>query len=226
VWSLPQADYEIIDTWHVPGLRGTGSHDIVVKDAFVPDYRVQAMADNYLGRGPGQAVNTAPLYRQPFGQVFVRGISTSAVGALKGMLDAFIAFGRARMSRAHGRAQDNPTIQLLCAEVALGIDEMKTMLHANFGVLADYAARGEMPPVPLRQQFKFQSAWVGERCSLLAARLFKATEATGLMPDLPFARFNADIQTGRQHLSNQFEAYGRNWGAALLGAEDNKDLML
>ena len=47
--SCRDSDYEIVDTWHVPGLKGTGSHDIVVKDAFVPEYRTQKYADNFRG---------------------------------------------------------------------------------------------------------------------------------------------------------------------------------
>ena len=41
IFLVPRSDFEFVDTWHVPGLKGTGSHDIVVKDAFVPAYRTQ-----------------------------------------------------------------------------------------------------------------------------------------------------------------------------------------
>jgi alkylation response protein AidB-like acyl-CoA dehydrogenase len=36
---LPKGAYRILDTWYVGGLRGTGSHDIVVDDVFVPAER-------------------------------------------------------------------------------------------------------------------------------------------------------------------------------------------
>ena len=55
IFVIPQSDYEIVDTWHVPGLKGTGSHDIVIKDAFVPEYRTQKYSDNFRGYGPGLA---------------------------------------------------------------------------------------------------------------------------------------------------------------------------
>ena len=77
IFLVPRSDYEIEDTWHVSGLKATGSHDIVVKDAFVPDYRRLRWIDNFNGVGPGQAVNTSSLYRWMFGQIFFRGVSTA-----------------------------------------------------------------------------------------------------------------------------------------------------
>ena len=51
IFVIPMSDYEIVDTWHVPGLKGTGSHDIVIEDAFVPEYRTQKYSDNFRGFG-------------------------------------------------------------------------------------------------------------------------------------------------------------------------------
>lgn len=227
IFVVPQSDYQIVDTWHVPGLKGTGSHDIVIKDAFVPEYRTQTYADNFRGRGPGLAVNTSPLYRLPVGQVFFRGVSTGAIGALQAMLDAYLGYGKKRIQRSTAAAaSEDSMIQLLCAETALAIDEMKTMLHRNFRVLEGYAARGEMPPLKQRIEYKFHNAWVAERCSLLAARLFKAAGTAGMAADLPFVRIASDIAVGRQHVSNQFEQLGRSYGGFLFGIENNKDFMV
>ena len=226
LFLVPRSDYEILDTWHVPGLKATGSHDIVVKDAFVPAYRMQSQADNFRGLAPGHAINTAPLYRLPFGQVFFRGISTGAIGALQAMLDAYLDYGKKRMQRNAGLASEDGAIQLLCAETAAAIDEMKTILHRNFRVLQDYAARGEMPPLKLRVEYKFHNTVVAERCSLLAARLFKAAGTAGIAADLPFGRILADINVGRQHISNQYEIAGRTFGSFLFGIEAIKDFSL
>src|SRR5690349_2925993 len=54
IFLVPRSDYAIEDTWRVSGLKATGSHDIVVKDAFVPDYRRLRWIDNFNGVGPGQ----------------------------------------------------------------------------------------------------------------------------------------------------------------------------
>jgi 3-hydroxy-9,10-secoandrosta-1,3,5(10)-triene-9,17-dione monooxygenase len=227
LFLLPRSDYEIVDTWHVSGLRSTGSHDIVVKDAFVPDYRTQKYSDNFRGYGAGLAVNTARVYRLPFGQVFFRGVSTGAIGALQGMLNAYTEYGKQRIQRHTNEAASlDPQIQLVCAEAACAIDEMKTILHRNFSVLEGYAERGEMPPLKLRIEYKFHNAWVAERCSLLAAKLFKAVGAAGIYADYPFGRFLADINTGRQHVSNQYEANAKSFGATLFDIVETKDFVL
>ena len=227
IFLVPRSDWEIVDTWRVAGLKATGSHDIVVKDAFVPAHRTVTFADNFRGWGPALPVNTAPLYRLPFGQVFFRGVSTGAIGALQGMLNAYLDYGKKRISRLSGApTSEDPLIQQTCAEVACAIDEMKTILHRNFRNLEGFAARGEMPPLKQRIEYKFHNAWVAERCTLLAARLFKATGTVGIFDDQPYGRILADINTARQHISNQFEANGRSFGASLFGIEQTKDLVL
>ena len=143
------------------------------------------------------------------------------------MLNAYLDYGKKRISRLSGTpTSEDPLIQQTCAETACALDEMKTILHRNFRNLETYAARGEMPPLKLRMEYKFHNAWVAERCTLLAARLFKATGTVGIFEDQPYGRILADINTARQHISNQFEANGRSYGAALFGIEQTKDLVL
>ena len=225
IFLLPRKDYGTIDTWQVSGLQATGSWDVTVEDVFVPAYRSQSMLANFRLNGPGQALNTSSLYRLPFGQIFVRGISTAALGALQGMLNAFLDYGKTRVTRAGGRSAENPFIQLLCAETAAAIDEMTNTLHRNFRNLHAYAKRGEIPPLEERLRYKFQSTEVTERCTLLAARIFKATGAAGLAEGLPFGGILADLMAGRQHISNQYEYVGSSWGGVMFGLE-SKDLML
>ena len=222
---VPRRDYKTVDNWQVAGLQGTGSIDVMLDDVFVPDYRTQRLQDNFLLKGAGQAVNTSSLYRVPFGQIFARGVSTAGLGALQAMLTALLDYSQNRVTRAGGRTTENPFVQLLCAETAATINEMRTTLYRNFRTLHDYARRGETPPLELRLQYKFQSSAVIERSTLLAARIFKATGAAGLADELPFGRILADLMAARQHISNQYEYYGTNWGATMFGLE-NKDLLV
>lgn len=222
---LPRADYEIVDTWDVHGLRATGSHDIIVKDVFVPEYRTHKMVDGLMCNSPGNAVNTAPLYRMPFAQIFIRSVSTSAIGALQHMLDEFIEYGRVRTTVTGAKTAQDASAQLVCAETAAAIDEMKTVLHHNMNVMYDKAANGVFVPIPDRLMYRYQSAEVPERCSNLAQRIFKAGGGSAAFNTKPFSRIFADISTGRQHAANQADSIGRNWGAVMLGL-DNTDYFI
>jgi hypothetical protein len=64
-----------------------------------------------------------------------------------------------------------------------------------------------------------------ERCRALAARLFQVAGAAGLYSQHRYGRILADINAGRQHVTNQSEMHAREWGAHLLGHPLREDLM-
>lgn len=222
---LPRADYRIDDTWHVMGLKGTGSQDIVVEDVFVPDYRVHDLRAAYRDENPGWAVNTSPLYRMPFVQVFSRVVTNSCIGGLQAMLDAFTAYGSKRIGTTGSSTAKDPDAQRACAEAANAIDEMKLILYRNFDVLRGYAERGENAPTDQRLFFKYQCSLVAERCLDLAGKLFRSAGGHGIYETMPMGRIYADLITARQHVSNQSQVSGRSYGAVLLGLE-NPDMQV
>ena len=225
MYLVPKSEYRIVDVWHTAGLKGTGSNDIVIDDVFVPEYRMRRLADNAACVGPGQAENASPLYRLPFGQVFGGGVVYGAIGALQAMLDLFRAYARERVRLGGRRSVEDPDAQLAVADAENAIDEVKTMIHRNVRNLMAYAERGDVPPQDERLKYKFQMATISERCRSLASRLFQATGATGLYTDRRFGRILADITAGRQHVTNQHELHGREWGAYLLGLGMRDDPM-
>ena len=225
MYLVPKADCRILDVWHTAGLKGTGSNDIVIDNVFVPNYRMRRLADNAACVGPGQAENSSPLYRLPFGQVFGGGVVYGAVGALQAMLDLFRAYAKERVRLGGRRTVEDPDAQLAVAEAENAIDEMKTMIRRNVRNLMAYAEHGAVPPQDERLKYKFQMATISERCRALASRLFQATGATGLYTDRRFGRILADITAGRQHVTNQHELHGREWGAYLLGLGMRDDPM-
>lgn len=222
---LPRADYAIVDTWDVMGLKGTGSQDIIVDDVFVPDYRVHKTSDAYGGTSPGNAVNTGHLYRYPFVQVFFRAVTNSCIGGLQAMLNEFRAYGAARITTVGTSTANDPDAQLSCAEAASAIDEMKCILHRNYAEIDDYARRGENPPEEKRLLWRYQSSVVAERCLTLAGKMFKSAGGSGLYNSLSFGRIYSDMIAARQHVSNQSQVSGRGYGAVLLGLP-NKDPMI
>src|SRR5699024_650745 len=134
-FMVPREDFEIVDTWHVMGLKGTGSKDVVVKDAFVPEYRTHRGEDGFTCDNPGKEAFPADLYKLPFGQIFVRAVSTAAIGALQGSLDTFIDFGKVRVCNMGSKTSEQPPAQTAVAETTTVIDEMKLVMNRNFDVL-------------------------------------------------------------------------------------------
>ncbi len=225
IYLVPKTELRLVDTWHTSGLRGTGSYDVIVEDAFVPDYRMRRMTDNVTAVGPGQAVNTGSLYRIPFGQVFGGGVAYGSIGALRGMLKAFCTFAQSRVRMTGKSTLDDPDAQLVIAEADYAIDELTTIALRNAAELQAYADRGELPPDRQRLKYKFQTAMASEHCRSIAAQLFAATGTSGILTEHPFGRILADITAGRQHITNQRELYAREWGNVLFGRPVPDDLM-
>ena len=222
---LPREDVEIVETWDTYGLKATGSHDEIVKDAFVPAYRTPTHRQGFECNSPGNAVNTAPLYRLPFGQVFLRSVSTASIGALQALLDEVIGFASGKLGSFGGKTADNPFAQLAVAEASATIADLKNTLYANFEHMEAHAAAGTTPAMADRLRFKYQSSEVASRCASVAGKLFRVAGGSGLFLDRPFARILANIQSGGQHQANSYELWGANFGASLLGHE-NQDIFL
>jgi len=91
---LPASDYTIDDVWDTVGLRGTGSNDIVVDDAFVPEHRALSFTGVTKIACPGHERNTGALYRIPFGSIFSYAITTPIIGMATGAYAAHVDYQR------------------------------------------------------------------------------------------------------------------------------------
>jgi alkylation response protein AidB-like acyl-CoA dehydrogenase len=80
----PAEAFEIHDTWHVSGLRGTGSHDIELRDHFIPD----AMAASVISDAPR---HDGPLYAFPLFGLLALAIAGVGLGNARGALDDIAA---------------------------------------------------------------------------------------------------------------------------------------
>ena len=216
---VPRKDFKVLRIWNTIGLGGTGSQDVTVEDAYVPAYRTHRSKDGFASTNPGAKVNPGPLYKLPFGQVFVRAVSSSSIGALQGALNTFLETGARRKSNnTFSSASGDPDVQVLVAETQSAIDEMKAILFRNFGVLNEKARRGESADLETRLRFRYQSAQISGRCCALISRLFFLSGADGVYRGNPIARAFCDIHAGRTHVANNPNAVGRNFGGVMLGA--------
>lgn len=222
---VPRADFEIIDTWRSPGMQGTGSHDIAVKDAFVPAHRVIRFIDNLNCMGPGQSTHTAPIYRMPFGQIFGAGVSVAAIGAMQAMLDAYVKLARERM-RMGASLADDPDAQAAAAEAWSAIDFSKLVIDRNYGEMLADAQRGVVTPIEARLKYKYQMSQITDRCRSAAQKIGDLAGTAGLTGGALFHRLMADIAAGRQHITNQTVLHARDLGWRMFGLKEKLDFML
>jgi 3-hydroxy-9,10-secoandrosta-1,3,5(10)-triene-9,17-dione monooxygenase len=214
---LGRADYRIEDNWHVAGLQGTGSKDIVVEDAFVPEHRTHRLIDGYLGKSPGNAVNPAALFRVPFGQLFVRSVSTSAIGIAQGCLDAYLAIAEKRIAAGDGaKVAEDPATQAICARAAAEIDEVRQVLHRNLDELMAAAREERQLPVERRARFRYDSSNAVERCKVVVDDLFTSSGGRAIFLSSPILRHFLDIHAARAHYANNPEKPARNFGGLQL----------
>jgi alkylation response protein AidB-like acyl-CoA dehydrogenase len=96
VVGLPTAELEVLDSWHTSGLRGTGSHDAVAEDLFVPDHRVLSLID-----APPHI--DAPLYRFPIFGFFALSIGAAALGNARGAIDELIELAAGKTAQGSSR---------------------------------------------------------------------------------------------------------------------------
>jgi 3-hydroxy-9,10-secoandrosta-1,3,5(10)-triene-9,17-dione monooxygenase len=215
---LPRADYEIVYDWTVFGLQGTGSHGIIVNGVFIPDYRTHRSIDGFLGTSPGLAVNTAQIYKLPWAQVFVRAVSTAAIGALQGSLDAFKSVAAKRVSTNTGKATRlDPAVLNATAKTQSAIYEMKTVLARNFVEMAGYVQTGEAIPMQDRIRYRFESSQVVRRCAALCDELMPLLGGRAIYMDSPLVRYWLDINAARAHVANDPALIGSSLGAMYLG---------
>jgi 3-hydroxy-9,10-secoandrosta-1,3,5(10)-triene-9,17-dione monooxygenase len=223
---LPRKDYVIDDNWHVAGLKGTGSKDIVVEDAFVPEHRTHRLIDGFKRKSPGNAVNPAPLFRLPFGQVFVRSVSTTAIGIAQGALDAYRGVAAKRVAAGDGsKVAEESAAQLVSADAAATIDEVRLVLHRNMDEMMALVRAGEDIPLERRVAFRADSSRAVVRCVAVVDALFSQSGGRAIFLTSPMLRYFLDAHAARAHYANNPDKPGRNLGGVLLGLK-NQDFFL
>jgi alkylation response protein AidB-like acyl-CoA dehydrogenase len=96
VLGIPVGELEILDTWNTIGLRGTGSHDAVAQDVFVPEHRSLWLLD--------PPTSSAPLYRFPILSFFALSIAAAALGNARGAIEDLQALAVDKVGLGSSRA--------------------------------------------------------------------------------------------------------------------------
>ena len=218
VFLVPRRDYEIDDNWHVTGLCGTGSKDLLVNDAFVPEYRTHSYLDAFHLRHPGTAVNDAPLYRLPFGLIFPNGIAAPAIGVALGALEAFREQSRARVNlRDQSRLVEDPFIQYRLAEAAAEVSAARDRLLGNFAEMMRLVRAGDEIPLSARARYRWDAGKAIEWSVQAVYRLFEASGGRGIFLNNPIQRAWRDVHAMRAHAGNNPERAAAVFGRSEFG---------
>lgn len=197
---LPRADYQIVeDSWNVVGLKGTGSKDIIVKDAFVPSYRVMNGDHVIDGTAQREYGATETLYKMPWSTMFPLGITAAVIGIAEGALAAHLDYQRERVGAQGVAVKDDPYVLFAISEAAADINAARQELLANvdriWGIVdaggeVDFAERAAVRRTQVR------AAW---RAVMAVDQIFARSGGNALRMDKPLQRFWRDAHAGLNH---------------------------
>jgi 3-hydroxy-9,10-secoandrosta-1,3,5(10)-triene-9,17-dione monooxygenase len=206
-----------VQNWDVIGLRGTGSHDIVVDNVFVPEHRTHRTNDHSDAGCPGREVNPGWLYRIPFTQVFQRAVSSSCIGALEGAIASFRQRAASHIGKHGVKMAEDPNSQLAVTEAMMTADQLRLVLFRNYARIVDCAKTGNKMPVEERLMQRAQASQVPKLCSDRVNELMRSCAASGTYKANPIERIFRDMAQGRTHIANNTDAYARAHGGVMLG---------
>jgi indole-3-acetate monooxygenase len=203
-----RSDFEVLDTWHVGGLRGTGSHDVVVADTHVPGRWTMVPG------GPGKI--DRPIGRVPIVCTMAAGYAAQALGIARACLDTAVALLKTKVTVDPGPGpRDRPAVQVSIARQAAALAAAREHLYSCVARL--WAASSEAPPT----LEAITSAWgAAHHAAGVAKNLVDATYAAGgtssLYVDCPLERARRDMDALLRHLIGQ-ESWMEDAGRVALG---------
>jgi alkylation response protein AidB-like acyl-CoA dehydrogenase len=209
VVALPTEQLKILDTWYTLGLRGTGSHDTVADEVFVPTERVLSIFD-----GP---VIDRPLYRFPPFGFFAACITAAAMGNARAAIDNFIDLAGTKKGVAASRTlAERPTIQAAVAAAESALEAARAGYYQ--AIDAAWRASEDEPPVPLEARTRVRlAATHGVRVSADVVRsMYDLAGGSAIYDGAPLQRRFRDAFTATAHFQVN-EASRELPGRILLG---------
>ncbi len=221
---LPIDDVEIIDNWFVNGLAGTGSKDVAAHDAFVPAHRLLMFSDARAGTTPGGRYHQNPLYKMP---LLINGASmlaSTAVGAARGALDAYLEMTAPRKTRGALAGGNLPmtefaTIQLRYAEAAANVEAAELILLTDMRTMTQKLLDGGEVTVADRIRCRRNQAYVTRLAVQAVEALNASTGGYGLLLSNPVQRAWRDVNAVARHVSLNWDAVGTMYGQHAFGLE-------
>ncbi|MET7571699.1 acyl-CoA dehydrogenase family protein [Streptomyces sp. NPDC005492] len=211
------SELTVADTWHMAGMRGTGSQTAVARRLFVSDERFVSFAEIADGIGirrhPGEARVVFPL------SINLPLVGTG-IGIARGALEHVVrdlAGGKRSVSPLHSHTADAPPHQLNVAQAATLIDTATLHVRRAADEIDEAARAGRRPDLETRARLRMDGSHA-MRCAREAVSLLLDTAgASGFSDDSPLQRAWRDIGTASRHAALSVETSRELYGRVLLG---------
>lgn len=223
---LPAQDAQVLDTWRVAGMVGTGSNDIVVQDLFVPQARTARFDLIAAGRGPGSRGYANPIYSMPMLPFLAMTAAISAIGAARCALGAYRErlAGHVRMGGLSSQS-DKPAAQMRLGRASTMIDTAEDIIRK---VGRDNVAAGALEgagQVAERLRTRAQVAYAISICRDAVALLAESAGSSAQMLDQPFQRSVRDLNVLSSHVVFDVDTANELHGRTLVGLPPNSMLI-
>jgi len=189
----PKGSYKILDTWHAGGLRGTGSHDVVVDDIFVPAELTFSLEDmDHIDR---------PLYRMPFAATLGAWCAAICLGIARAATDTLFDLGCSKVSVDPGPGlRDRPAVQAMVASSTAALEAARLLLRDALSDLWNACSRGK--PVSDIQRARMWGSIVhaAQTAKTTVTAMYEAAGASALYIDCPIEQAHRDIHAVLQHV--------------------------
>jgi alkylation response protein AidB-like acyl-CoA dehydrogenase len=204
---VPVAEAELLDTWHVRGMRGTGTHHFAVNDVFVPaSLSVHSVAAPLL--------EDAPLYRIPRTLCFASGDGAIALAVARSCLETFGELAGAKTPRATPMLlREQPTVQLTVGRAEAELRSGRAFLMESVRELWAAATAGAIT-LDHRATLRLAATHAIRLSVQIVEALYHAAGATAVYEDHLLQRHFQDIHVISQHLQGRlahYELVGRHW---------------
>jgi 3-hydroxy-9,10-secoandrosta-1,3,5(10)-triene-9,17-dione monooxygenase len=215
---LPLKDCEIVDVWHVTGLAGTGSNDVIAKDLFVPDSHMLRTNELNGGPTPGCEVNAEHIYALPLWGVFSYNLVGTGIGAALGAVETLADQIRARPPTRHGaNLKAMQSVQLRIARASAEADAARTIVQRNFEEMNRLTREKNYPDEAQRMRYRRDASYASLLAVQAVGGLFPLIGGQGLANDNAIGRFWRDAHAVHQHIALTWDNHGSAYGEWRLG---------
>ena len=217
---VPKAEFRIEDTWHVSGLKGTGSNDIVIDDpVFVPAHRYVRLD----GCDPAAVASQGRgSYGAPMPSLIPWSLVTPVIGMAQGMLNAYEHATRTRVAAFSGQEVAKMVgPQLRVSQAAAALDTARSVARANIREVIERGGRGDAFSDEDRVRLRRDHAYVANLCYDATMTIARAGGASSLFETNPIQRFMRDVHAGSMQLVANWDEQAESYGRVRMGLEPN-----